>query len=53
MKLQPYLADETGSTNIEYTLVAAGIAAAIVLVVSNIGSTVGTYFFSVVQGLAG
>jgi pilus assembly protein Flp/PilA len=36
--LRSFLADETGATAIEYGLIAAGIALAIVTVVNNTGS---------------
>ena len=36
--LRSFLADESGATAIEYALIAAGIALAIVTVVNNTGS---------------
>ncbi|BAL10970.1 pilus assembly protein Flp/PilA [Bradyrhizobium japonicum] len=37
--IRRFLADETGATAIEYGLIAAGIALAIIAVVNNLGST--------------
>jgi len=39
-RLHYFLSDETGATAIEYALIAAGISMAIVVAVSNIGSSV-------------
>jgi pilus assembly protein Flp/PilA len=39
--------DESGATAIEYGLIAAGIAAAIILVVSTLGTNLNTTFSSV------
>jgi pilus assembly protein Flp/PilA len=43
--------DESGATAIEYGLIAAGIALAIILAVQNLGSTLNTVFKSVDTGL--
>ena len=43
--------DESGATAIEYGLIAAGISIAIVVVVSNLGSTLNTTFTSVSTAL--
>ena len=37
--IRRFLADETGATAIEYGLIEAGIALAIIAVVNNLGST--------------
>jgi pilus assembly protein Flp/PilA len=37
-----FRADESGTTAIEYAMIAAGIAVAIVTVVTNLGSTIKT-----------
>ena len=39
-----FLADETGATAIEYGLIAAGIALAIISAVKGVGSAVSTKF---------
>jgi pilus assembly protein Flp/PilA len=39
--------DESGATAIEYGLIAAGIAAAIILVVNTLGTNVSTTFSSI------
>ena len=39
-RLHYFLSDESGTTAIEYALIAAGISMAIVVAVSNIGSSV-------------
>jgi pilus assembly protein Flp/PilA len=39
-RLQFFLSDESGTTAIEYALIAAGISMAIVAALSNIGSSV-------------
>jgi pilus assembly protein Flp/PilA len=41
------MAEESGATAIEYSLIAAGIALVIVAVVNSIGSTLNTTFTSV------
>jgi pilus assembly protein Flp/PilA len=42
-----FLADESGATAIEYGLIAAGIALAIIAVVNGLGSKVNTKFTSI------
>jgi len=45
--LTAFLADETGATAIEYALVAAGIAVAIVTAVGTLGSNLNNLYGSV------
>jgi pilus assembly protein Flp/PilA len=45
--LAKFLADESGATAIEYGLIAAGIALAIITVVNGLGSTLNTKFTSI------
>jgi pilus assembly protein Flp/PilA len=45
--LQKFWADETGATAIEYGLIAAGIALAIIAAVNGLGSTLNTVFSSI------
>ena len=42
--IRRFLTDETGATAIEYSLIAAGIAVAIVTAVNGVGSTLSTKF---------
>jgi pilus assembly protein Flp/PilA len=42
-----FISDETGATAIEYGLIAAGIALAIIAVVNGLGSNLNTVFTSV------
>ena len=42
-----FLRDESGATAIEYGLIAAGIAVAIITVVGSLGSSLNTTFTSV------
>jgi pilus assembly protein Flp/PilA len=42
-----FLADKMGATAIEYGLIAAGIAPAIIAVVNNLGSTIKLKFGSI------
>ena len=42
-----FLADESGATAIEYGLIAAGIALAIIAVVNGLGSNLNTMFSSI------
>ena len=51
--LSRFLADQSGATAIEYGLIAAGIAVAIITVVSQVGTNVNGTFGSVASGLAG
>jgi pilus assembly protein Flp/PilA len=45
--LARFLKDETGATAIEYGLIAAGIAVAIIAVVQGVGANLNTTFGSV------
>jgi pilus assembly protein Flp/PilA len=45
--------DESGATAIEYGLIAAGIALAIIAAVQNLGTTLNGVFTSVDNGLTG
>jgi pilus assembly protein Flp/PilA len=45
--LANFLADESGATAIEYGLIAAGIALAIIAVVNGLGSNLNTMFNSI------
>ena len=49
--IRRFLADETGATAIEYGLIAAGIALAIIAVVNNLGSTLKLKFGSISSSL--
>ena len=51
-KFVRFLADETGATAIEYSLIAAGIALVIVAVVQGLGTQLKTTFTSVSTGIA-
>jgi pilus assembly protein Flp/PilA len=42
-----FLQDQTGATAIEYGLIAAGIALAIIAVVNGLGTTLNTKFTSI------
>jgi pilus assembly protein Flp/PilA len=46
-----FLADETGSTSIEYGLIAAGISLMIIAVVNGLGSKLNTKFTSINSSL--
>jgi pilus assembly protein Flp/PilA len=46
-----FAADESGATAIEYGLIAAGIAVAIITVVKNVGTQLNTTFGKVENGL--
>jgi pilus assembly protein Flp/PilA len=46
-----FLRDETGATAIEYGLIAAGIAVAIITVVGGLGSKLNTTFATVKNAL--
>ncbi|MDI3563641.1 Flp family type IVb pilin [Bradyrhizobium sp. Arg816] len=46
-----FLADETGATAIEYGLIAAGIALAIIAVINNLGSSLKLKFGSISTSL--
>jgi pilus assembly protein Flp/PilA len=45
--IQRFLADETGATAIEYGLIAAGIALAIIAIVNGLGARLNTKFTSI------
>jgi pilus assembly protein Flp/PilA len=45
--LQKFLSDESGATAIEYGLIAAGIALAIIAAVNGLGTTLNTQFTSI------
>jgi pilus assembly protein Flp/PilA len=45
--IKRFFADESGATAIEYGLIAAGIALAIITVVNNIGTTMNAKFGSI------
>lgn len=49
--IRRFLADESGATAIEYGLIAAGIALAIITVINNLGSTMKTKFGSISSSL--
>lgn len=48
-----FWSDESGATAIEYGLIAAGIALAIITVVNNLGTTLNGTFTSVNNGIKG
>jgi pilus assembly protein Flp/PilA len=50
-KFVRFLRDESGATAIEYGLIAAGIAVAIITVVASLGSSLNTTFTSVSTAL--
>ncbi|MET4236273.1 pilus assembly protein Flp/PilA [Bradyrhizobium sp. I1.8.5] len=49
--IKRFVADESGATAIEYGLIAAGIALAIITVVNNLGSTMNDKFGSISTSL--
>jgi pilus assembly protein Flp/PilA len=49
--IQRFLADESGATAIEYGLIAAAIALAIIVVVNGLGSKLNTKFTSINNSL--
>ena len=49
--IRRFLVDESGATAIEYGLIAAGIALAIIAVVNNLGSTLKLKFGSISSSL--
>jgi pilus assembly protein Flp/PilA len=51
--LARFVKDESGATAIEYGLIAAGIALAIIVAVQNLGSNLNGVFTSVSDGLTG
>jgi pilus assembly protein Flp/PilA len=50
-QVHAFLADESGATAIEYGLIAAGIAVAIITVTKGLGSKLNTTFTSVSTAL--
>jgi len=50
-RLRSFLADESGTTAIEYALIASGIAGAIFAVFGQLGSTVTNLFINVKNAL--
>ena len=46
-RLRRFLKDESGATAIEYGLIAAGIAVAVIAVVNGLGSKLNTKFTSI------
>lgn len=50
-KLKSFLRDESGATAIEYGLIAAGIAVAIIVVVGQLGTNLNTTFTKVKDAL--
>ena len=46
-----FVKDESGATAIEYGLIAAGIALAIITVVNNLGTTLNAKFTAISTGL--
>ncbi len=51
--LRAFIRDEAGATAIEYGLIAAGIAVAIIAVVNTLGSNLTNVFSSVSSQLSG
>lgn len=49
--VQKFWSDESGATAIEYGLIAAGIALAIITVVNNLGTTMNEKFTSISTSL--
>lgn len=49
--LQDFIADETGATAIEYGLIAAGIAIAIITAVKGVGSKLSSNFATISTSL--
>ncbi len=49
--LQKFIADESGATAIEYGLIAAGIALAIITVINGLGTKLNTKFGSISSAL--
>jgi pilus assembly protein Flp/PilA len=50
-KLLQFLADDSGATAIEYGLIAAGIAVAIIAVIQSLGTSLNTSYTSVQTAL--
>jgi len=51
MLMRKFLADENGATAIEYGLIAAGIALAIIAIVNGLGSKLNTKFTAINSSL--
>jgi pilus assembly protein Flp/PilA len=51
LKIKQFLRDDSGATAIEYGLIAAGIAVAIITVVGTLGTSLNTTFTSVATAL--
>ena len=49
--IRRFLSDEAGATAIEYGLIAAGIALAIIMAVNGLGTTLNTQFTSINSSL--
>jgi pilus assembly protein Flp/PilA len=49
--LKKFIRDESGATAIEYGLIAAGIAVAIITVVQGVGTNLNTKFTTIKTGL--
>ena len=49
--IRKFMKDESGATAIEYGLIAAGIALAIITVVNNLGTTMNDKFGSISSSL--
>jgi pilus assembly protein Flp/PilA len=49
--IRKFLSDESGATAIEYGLIAAGIALAIIAAVNGLGTTLNTQFTSINSSL--
>jgi pilus assembly protein Flp/PilA len=45
--IQRFMADQSGATAIEYGLIAAGIALAIIAIINGIGTTLSLKFISI------
>jgi pilus assembly protein Flp/PilA len=50
--IKRFAKDESGATAIEYGLIAAGIAVAIITIVTSLGTTLNTKFTAVRDGIA-
>jgi pilus assembly protein Flp/PilA len=50
-RIQKFLSDESGATAIEYGLIAAGIALAIIAAVNGVGTSLNTQFTSISSSL--
>jgi pilus assembly protein Flp/PilA len=50
-RIRRFLSDEAGATAIEYGLIAAGIALAIIAAVNGLGTTLNTQFTSINNSL--